>query len=165
MLLLISPFLLQACSTPAHNPGQADAAKKGRVITVTSTPAGATVRADGNKLGQTPLVVDIEKSFSRRWVKAEDYGVVYRFQGELSVEKSGCNDYTVPVTETAPSDDISITLVCTEKEPAVSTHRPVKPTPPDAMEQRLEKLEKLYRDGAISADEYKQHRSRILGEL
>ena len=165
-LLAISLFLLQACGTFSQNPGQADAGKKGRIITVTSTPEGATVRADGNKLGATPLRVDIEKSFSRKWVSAEDYGVVYRLQGELSIEKSGCDDYSVPVTETNPSNDISVTLDCAEQAQATTVPAaPVKPALPESMEQRLKKLEKLYRDGAISADEYKQHRNRILGEL
>ncbi|HHJ16674.1 MAG TPA: PEGA domain-containing protein [Gammaproteobacteria bacterium] len=165
MLLAIPLFLLQACGTFSQNPGQADSGKKGRVITVTSNPAGATVRANGNKLGATPLQIDIEKSFSRRWVTAEDYGVVYRLQGELSIEKSGCDDYTVPVTETAPADDISVTLACTEQAQAAPPAAPAKTALPETMEQRLKKLEKLYQDGAISADEYKQHRNRILGEL
>ena len=170
-------MLLQACGIHPHNSGQTDSGKKGRVITVTSNPTGATIRANGNKLGETPLEVDLEKSFSRGWVRGEEYGVVYRINGALTIEKSGCSEYTVPVSETTPSDDISITLVCTEKKQTTSESEPVKPTKPvrstkptistksENVKQRLKRLEVLYQDGAISRDEYNQHRNRILGEL
>lgn len=168
ILPVISIILLQACGIGSHRSGQADSGKKGRVIAVTSNPTGATVWANGSKLGETPLEVNLAKSFSREWVRGEEYGVDYRINGKLTIQKSGCSDYTVPVSETAPSEDISITLVCTEKEQATSLVEPVKSTTsevPDNMEQRLKKLEKLYQDGAITTDEYHQHRDRILGEL
>jgi len=165
MLLVISLILLQACGINSRHSGQADSAKQGRIITVTSNPTGATIRANGSKLGETPLEVDLAKSFSREWVRGEDYGVVYRINGALTFEKSGCSDYTVPVSETAPSDDISITLVCTGKKQTTNSSEPVNSTNPANVEQRLKKLESLYQDGAISTDEYKQHRNRILGEL
>lgn len=165
MLPVISLTLLQACGINSRQPEQTDTGKHNRVITVTSNPAGATVRADGNKLGKTPLEVNLEKSFSRKWVSAEDYGIVYRIRGALTIEKSGCTDYTVPVSETAPSDDLSITLVCTEEKQTTRTSAPVKTAAPENVKQRLKKLEELYKDGAISTDEYNQHRSRILGEL
>lgn len=174
--LAISLTLLPACSNNPFRSEQTDSGKQGRIITITSTPPGATVRANGSKLGETPLKVDIDKSFPRRWVPAEDYGIVYRVSGKLTVEKSGCDDYTVPVSPTAPADDVNVTLACTEEKPAPSSaETEVKPTPGSAetakpvisgdMEQRLKRLDKLYRDGVISADEYKQHRNRILGEL
>jgi len=185
MLLVISLILLQACGMLSHHSGPTDTGNQGRIFTVASTPTGATVRANGNKLGVTPLEVDIAKSFSRGWVRGEEYGVVYRINGALTLEKSGCSEYSIPVSETAPSDDISITLVCTETEQTTSSSEPANSstseTPdemnsgesvisteseePDNVGQRLKKLEKLYQDGAISTDEYKQHRSRILGEL
>ncbi len=168
MLLVISLILLQACGIHSQHSGQSESGKQGRVITVTSNPTGATIRADGSILGETPLEVDLAKSFSRGWVRGEEYGVVYRINGALTIEKNGCSVYSVPVSETAPSEDISITLVCTEKEQATSSGEPVKSTTseiPDNMEQRLKKLEKLYQDGAITTDEYNQHRSRILSEL
>jgi len=164
-LLAVSLTLLPACSSNPFRSEQTDAGKQGRIITVTSTPAGATVRANGDKLGETPLKVDIDKSFPRRWVPAEDYGIVYRVSGKLTVEKPGCADYTVPVSPTAPAEDLDVTLVCTEERPAPSAAETPKPVIPETMEQRLKKLDKLYRDGVISSDEYKQHRDRILGEL
>jgi len=145
MLLVISLILLQACGIHSQRSGQSESGKQGRVITVTSNPTGATIRADGSILGETPL--DLAKSFSRGWVRGEEYGVVYRINGALTIEKNGCSVYSVPVSETAPSEDISITLVCTEKEQATSSGEPVKSTTseiPDNMEQRLKKLEKLY---------------------
>ena len=163
--LAISLTLLPACSTNPFSSEQTDSGKQGRIITVSSSPSGATVRANGSKLGETPLNVNIDKSFPREWVSAEDYGIVYRVSGKLIIEKSGCDDYTVPVSHTAPADDINVTLVCTEEIPTPSSAETVKPVIPENMEQRLEKLEKLYRDGVISADEYNQHRNRILGEL
>ena len=174
--LVISITLLPACSNNPFVSEPADSARQGRIITVTSSPSGATVRADGNKLGETPLKVNIDQSFPRRWVPAEDYGIVYRVSGKLIIGKSGCDDYTVPVSNTAPAENIDVTLVCTEDEPAPSpAETEEKPAPGAAdtaepaisgdVAQRLKKLDKLYRDGVISADEYRQHRNRILGEL
>ena len=172
----ISLTLLPACSNNPFHSEPTDSARQGRIITVTSSPSGATVRADGNKLGETPLKVNIDKSFPRRWVPAEDYGIVYRVSGKLIIGTSGCDDYTIPVSNTAPAEDIDVTLVCTEEapppSPAETEEEPAPGWPGTAdpaisgdVEQRLKKLDKLYRDGVISADEYKQHRNRILGEL
>ena len=164
-LLLISLTLLQACGVRSQHSGQAESGKQARVITVTSNPTGAIVRADGKKLGETPIKVDLAKAFSPEWVSGENYGVDYRLNGELIFEKSGCKDYVVPVSDTEPSDDISITLICNERKQQANTDEPVKSTMQENTEQRLKKLDKLYKEGAISKDEYKQHRSRILGEL
>jgi hypothetical protein len=58
-----------------------------------------------------------------------------------------------------------VTLVCAEEAPTPSSTEAEKTALPEDVEQRLKKLEKLYRDGVISTDEYHQHRNRILGEL
>ena len=163
--LAISLTLLPACSVNPFSSDQTDSAQQGRIITVTSTPSGATVRANGDKLGETPLKVNIDKSFPATWVPGENYGIVYRVSGKLTVEKSGCDDYAIPVSPTAPADDVNVTLVCREETPAPVPAEPATPVIPETIKQRLEKLEKLYRDGVISTDEYNQHRNRILGEL
>ena len=163
--LAVSIALLPACSTNPFSSAQTGSTKHGRIINVTSTPPGATVRADGTKLGVTPLQVDIDASFPRKWVAAEDYGIVHRVSGKLTLEKSGCDDYTVPVSHIAPAEDIDVTLVCKEEVPETTPAETAKPALSEDMEQRLRKLDKLYRDGVISAEEYKQHRARILGEL
>ena len=163
--LAISLTLLPACSNNPFRSEQTDSGKQGRIVTVTSSPPGATVRANGDRLGQTPLKVNIDKSFPPRWVRAEDYGIVYRVSGKLTIEKSGCDDYTVPVSPTAPADDVNVSLVCRKEKPAPGPAETAKPVISGTTEQRLKKLDKLYRDGVISADEYKQHRNRILNEL
>ncbi|MCG6864989.1 MAG: SHOCT domain-containing protein [Thiogranum sp.] len=163
--LAISLALLPACSSNPFRSEQTGSGKQGRIITVTSTPSGATVRADGTKLGETPLKVNIDKSFPSKWVAAEDYGIVYRVSGKLTIEKSGCDEYAVPVSHTAPAEDINVTLVCKTDVQGPSSAGTAKPVISDDVEQRLKKLDKMYRDGVISAEEYKQHRARILGEL
>jgi Short C-terminal domain/PEGA domain len=163
--LAVSLTLLPACSTNPFRSDQTDPGKQGRIISVTSSPSGATVRANGNKLGVTPMTVNIDKSFPSSWVRAEDYGIVYRVSGKLTIEKNGCEDYTVPVSHTAPADDVNVTLVCKEEKPMPGPAETVKPVMSENMEQRLKKLDKLYRDGVISSEEYNQHRNRILGEL
>ena len=162
--LVIALPLLPACSSnPFHS--ESTGHKQGRVITVTSSPPGATVRADDKVLGKTPLQVDIDKSFPHRWVQAEDYGIVYRVSGKLVIENNGCEEYSVPVSRESPAEDIDVILVCSEQKPVPAPARATEPVMPESMEQRLRKLEKLYRDGVISADEYHQHRNRILDEL
>jgi hypothetical protein len=163
--LAISIILLPACSNNPFRSDQADSGKKGRIITVSSSPSGATIRANGDKLGETPLQVNIDKSFPSQWMRAEDYGIVRRVSGKLTIEKAGCDEYTVPVSHSAPADDINVTLVCTEKEPAPRPTGATKPVISEDVEQRLKKLDKLHHDGVISTDEYHQHRNRILGEL
>jgi hypothetical protein len=165
MPLAVSLALLTACSSNPFRSEQADGGKQGRIITVTSSPAGASVRANGNKLGETPLEVNIDKSIPSKWMRAEDYGIVYRVSGKLTLEKNGCEDFTIPVSPQEPADDVNVTLVCTEQKPAPRAVETVKPAVPESMQQRLKKLEKLYREGVISSDEYEQHRNRILGEL
>jgi len=163
--LAISLTLLPACSMNPFRSEHTDSGKQGRIITVSSSPSGATIRANGKKLGETPLKVNIDKSFPSTWVRAEDYGIVYRVSGTLTIEKTGCDEYTVPVSHTAPADDINVALVCTEEKPTPSPAETAKPVISENMEQRLKKLDKLYRDGVISTDEYNQHRNRILDEL
>ena len=163
--LAISLTLLPACSMNPSPSEQTGSGKQGRIITITSSPPGATISANGSKLGETPLKVNIDKSFPHKWVKAEDYGIVYRVSGELTIKKGGCDDYTLPVSHTSPVDDINVTLVCTEEKPTPGPAGTAEPVIPENMEQRLKKLDKLYRDGVISNDEYNQHRNRILDEL
>jgi len=163
--LAVALILLPACSTNPLGSEQTEPGKKGRILTVISSPAGATVRANGNRLGKTPLDVNIEKSFPRKWVQAEDYGIVYRISGKLTIDKDGCDEYTVPVTPVTPAGDIEVTLTCAEEKPASVPNREVQPAVPESVEQRLKTLDTLYRDGVISIDEYTQHRSRILDEL
>jgi len=161
----ISFTLLSACAANPFGSDQPDSDKQARIITVTSTPAGASVRANGTKLGETPLTVNIDESFPARWVAGEQYGVVYRVSGELTLEKSGCDEYSIPVSPTAPAGDIDVTLVCREEAATPNATDTAQPAIPEDVEQRLKKLDKLYHDGVISAEEYKQHRARILGEL
>lgn len=163
--LAVSLTLLPACSINPIRSEQTGSGEHGRIITVTSSPSGATIRANGSKLGETPLKVNIDKSFPATWVPAEEYGVVYRMSGKLTIEKRGCDDYTVPVSPTEPAGDINAILVCTEELPAPGPAETAKPVISENIKQRLEKLDKLYHDGVITTDEYNQHRNRILDEL
>lgn len=162
-LLAISIGLLQACGIRPQQSSASDG--KDRVIMVTSNPAGAIIRANGVKLGETPLKVDLSKAFSPEWVSGENYGVDLKIKGQLIFEKNGCNEYVVPVSDTEPTDDINITLTCTEEVHKTSKKEADKTSENKSTDQRLKKLEKLYKDGVISEDEYKQHRNRILDEL
>lgn len=163
-LLLISFILLPACGIRPQASKQPESAKS-RVISVTSTPTGAIVRANGKKLGQTPLKVNLSRAFSAEWVSGENYGVDYRIKGELTLEKTGCEDYLVPVSDTEPSADISINLTCNEINQKAGKDETVSSPKYENLEPRLKKLEKLYQNGAISEDEYKQQRIRVLNEI
>ena len=66
-----------------------------------------------------------------------------------------------PVLEETPAEPPGTTERQEEAAPAETA----EPAISGAVAQRLKKLDKLYSDGVISADEYRQHRNRILGEL
>jgi len=160
--LICALLLLQGCT---------GAAVKQQAASVTSMPSGATVYANGAKLGITPLHHNLYKAFPASW---NDW--VLQATGALIVKMQGCEDYILNVDDYILSKPIHAKLTCsqaaqTKKEaPVKKENTSVKTAPVDApakagIEARLLKLESLYKKGVITKGEYEASRSRILSEL
>ena len=156
---------MQACGIRSEQVAGTEAATNGQAISIISVPAGAKVRANGKKIGITPLDIVLTNVLSPEWVGSENYGVDYRLKGDITFEKDGCEDLTIPVSDTDLSTNINVTLNCKDVSQKTSPAKPKQAATQANLEQRLKKLEKLYKDGSISTDEYKLHRARILSEL
>jgi len=144
--------------------------KENAPANVTSEPSAAAVYANGLKIGETPLRADLFKVFPASWV---DW--VYQATGVLIVKKQGCKDFTLKVNDYILSQPIHARLECHAVEKS-QEDVPVRQTAPmiekkvdthldEAIEERLRKLEALYKKGLITTDEYKATRKRILSEI
>ncbi len=132
-------------------------------ITIDSTPQGAEVYASGEKIGTTPLNVVPDKIFPPRWVKT-----TYRAAGLLSINKDGCEPYTLEVDDYVLSKDILAELQCTipiaHPEPAGQTAEPAAHNGAGTTE-RLRELEELRQRGLVTEEEYRRIRQRVLDTL
>jgi hypothetical protein len=147
-------------------------------ITIDSDPQHASVYAEGTELGMTPLVIRPGEVFQARFTTGGATGGIaaFRYVGMLSIKKDGCKSYTTQVDDNILSRDIHVKLDCdpsyrAEKTPPATTEKaPVTPDahvnkPDIAVEERLQRIESLYRKGLISEDEYRTLRKRILDTL
>ena len=152
--------LLQACSGASL--------KQQEVPSVTSTPSGAAVYANGKKLGVTPLHYRLDTEFPAVWKN-----MMFQAQGVLAVKLDGCEDYTLEVNDYVLSRPIHAELDCAEgagsRASAQEDREAVTATgATDAgagIENRLRQLEDLLNRGIITESEYKTTRERILNEL
>jgi len=154
--------LLQACSSSA--------VKESRP-SVTSSPSGAAVYANGLKLGVTPLKKDLFKVFPTSWNNWK-----LSASGVLVLKKQGCKDYTLKVNDAILLKPVHAKLKCGLK-PVMSEEAPSPPpqavTPQklpvkkkmSKLEMRLNELTRLYKKGVITDQEYRSTRKRILDEI
>jgi len=160
--LICALLLLQGCT---------GAAVKQQAASVTSMPSGATVYANGAKLGITPLHHNLYKAFPASW---NDW--VLQATGALIVKMEGCEDYILNVDDNILSKPIHAKLTCSQaaqikketpvrKESSGVETKPIVAPVKGGIEGRLLKLESLYKKGVISKEEYETSRSRILNEL
>jgi len=154
-------ILLQGCSASSAKNQQAD---------VMSNPAGATVFANGQELGVTPLHYKLYKAFPASWKDA-----MYQAHGVLMLKLDGCEDYTLQVNDYILSNPIYAELDCSDLIKAEESTSAVQEkqtpmvapvaAPHSGIEERLQKLEALYNKGVITKEEYNATRERILNEL
>ncbi|MGD2052911.1 MAG: PEGA domain-containing protein [Gammaproteobacteria bacterium] len=161
-LVILAVFSLSGCSDSAvKQEGPAD---------VTSSPTGASVYANGEKLGITPLHYRLYKAFPAGWKD-----MMFQAQGVLMVKMDGCEDYKLNVNDYILSKPIHAELKCDGADKSV-LQAPVQQDTGNIshqraifsrgeVEARLKKLESLYQDRVITEEEYKATRKRILDEL
>ena len=152
-------LFMQACGSSSVKEGAPN---------VTSSPSGASVFANGVKLGVTPLKTDLFKSFPASW-----QGWKLSATGVLAIKKSGCEDFAIKVNDGILIKPIHAKLKCNAKvvtpvsAPIRKDVRPVK-KPQKKMskiEKRLNELTELHKKGVITDAEYKNTRKRILSEM
>jgi hypothetical protein len=151
-------------------PGCSGALKDKGAANVTSEPSGATVYANGEKLGVTPLHHELYKAFPATW-----NNMMFQAQGVLMVKMDGCEDYILNVNDYILSRPIHAELRC-DSAVAPVLQMPAQEDAGKASQQkvtfargqaesRLKELESLYHSGLITEDEYKTIRRRILDGL
>jgi len=160
ILLSCIAILIQACGSSSIK----DAAPN-----VTSNPSGASVYANGLKIGTTPLRSNLYKQFPTGWT---DWAL--SAEGVLAIKKQGCEDFTLKVNDGVLAKPIHAKLKCsgkpvvTQTAPVQTKAMPVKQPAKKKMskvEKRLKELSDLYEKGVITKEEYKITRKRILNEL
>jgi hypothetical protein len=151
ILMVISSILLsQGCS--------GSSVKQQKPADVTSNPSGATVYADDQKLGETPLRYKLYEAFPAGWKNA-----MFQAQGVLKVKTDGCEDFTLRVSDNVLSKPIHAELKCSEANKTEKSTTAV--IPHSGIEKKLEELDALKKKGIITKDEYDATRMRILNEL
>lgn len=161
IVLTCSALLLSGCSGlgGGTSPG-------GHRIALVTEPPGATVYADGNEIGTTPLDFSPGEHFRAGFVGSENAIMGYRYIGKLAVKKPGCRDYLTEVDDSLLSKDIHVQLEC---DPDYRPAEPVNTRQPSATaqsaEQRLRRIRDLHDEGLLSDEEYRQLRQRVLDTL
>ena len=159
--LALVVLAIQACSSGV----------KSTEPNVTSTPSGAVVYSGQQKLGITPLRVDLPEAFPARWGN----GFTFQASGLLIMKRAGCEDYTLRVSDAIISKPIHAKLKCDKNYvapaqspmhmPAASPARKMNKKNMSKIEKRLSELKGLFKKGVITQDEYNATRKRILKEL
>jgi len=150
IFLATAILLLQACAD--------NSVKQLQQASVTSSPVGATVYAADKRLGVTPLMYDLYDAFPAGWANSS-----YQAQGMLVVKKSGCEDFTLKVSDYILSQPVHADLKCDESNNEQKSGD--VPSPSATIEKRLKELKGLYDRDVITKDEYSVARKRILDEL
>lgn len=156
--IICALFLLQGCAGSSLNQQKSP--------NVTSSPAGATVFANGLEIGKTPLLRDLYDDFPAGWK-----GATYTAQGVLMMKMEGCKDYTLKINDRILSKPIHAELECNrvsapeKPTPTMAAQTKTKNSTESATEKRLRELESLYKKGIVTEAEYQNTRARILSEL
>lgn len=138
-------FSLQACTVP---------------ITLKTRPQGATVIANGEVLGTTPLDIDPDELFPARFK-----GYQWEREGTLRFERAGCKPQSLPVNNESVKRSVRIDLDC---EPGAAAMVPKPPAaesvqaPTASALERLEELNVMKQRGLISEEEFQRMRQRVI---
>ena len=126
-------------------------------INIRTTPNGATVYADGQPLGMTPLEIDPEAIFPRKLT-----GYQWESSGTLSFERVGCQPKSINVDNELLKESIRVKLDCEPGAAALSPAASPAAQPASGTAERLQELENLRENGLITDQEYDSLRRRVL---
>jgi hypothetical protein len=140
-------------------------------VNLRSDPAGATVLANGQAIGTTPMQIYADRVFPHK-----RKGLGWEREGTLRLERPGCTPKTLEVDNETLKRSLTLDLECRPDAPALVAPAAASPAPTPAAArpsaqtrgataQRLEELEGLRSEGLISEAEYQSIRRRILQRL
>ena len=152
-ILLSLPLiiLLFACSGNAYMP------KINTEIPVTSEPSAASVYVMGERLGTTPMVIDLKLIYPVTYAKED-----VQSYGRITLKRENCSDQIITVTAQMVSDGIKARMDCIGSNENVVRKSGVVGK---AASQRLKELQALKDQGLINEEEYQNIRNRILHSL
>lgn len=139
-------------------------------VNIRSEPSGATVLANGEVIGTTPMRVYADRVFPH-----QREGLDWHRQGTLTLERQGCRPKTMEVDNDLLKRSLTVDLECRPDAPAVTRPRTAVAQPTGAPRpvarskgetaERLKEVEALRGQGLISVEEYQSIRRRILEQL
>lgn len=139
-------------------------------VNLRSDPAGATVLANGEVIGTTPMQITADDLFPH-----QRKGLDWHRDGTLTLQRPGCTPKTLDIDNETLKRSLTLELECRPDAPALiapaasaaaanAAAAPAK-QPNGAAAQRLEELEGLRSENLITAEEYRSIRKRILDQL
>jgi hypothetical protein len=146
--LPLAALAIQGCTVP---------------INVRTTPNGATVFANGQAIGTTPMEIDPEELFPRKFA-----GYQWERSGTLSFERVGCQPASLPVDNALMKESIRVKLECEPGAAAINplaapaATAPATATPPEQTAERLKELQRMLDEGLITDEEFRVLRQRVL---
>jgi len=136
-------------------------------VQIDSKPSGAGVYVMGKKVGETPMRISSSAPYPENYNKANR-----SLYGKIILKKEGCKDLIESVSDKSISSGINAVLDCNDGNNRATEHkmnsvapRHVAPGRFDELNQRLEEVKKLEKEGLITKDEAKKARERILKGL
>jgi hypothetical protein len=158
-IALSNLLLVAGCSSPGGMSNLFPSAG-GNPIKIESEPSGAEVYVMGEKIGMTPLKISQKDVFPITYPKEKES--VY---GRVTLKKPGCSDLTRMVNAEISNGGLRAQLDCGEMSPALSKTSRGTPRSSETVEQRLDKIKDLLSKGAITEEEAKKARARVLSDL
>jgi len=161
LLALFSLLFAAGCSTTG-SAGKFFPAAGARSFKIESIPTGADVFVMGEKIGVTPIEISHKDVFPNIYPHEKESAY-----GRVTLKKTGCSDFTAPVSAEISNSGLHAKLDCAMK-PAASgemRHSGEILHSSETIEQRLDKIKDLLNKGLITEDEARKTRERILQEL
>jgi hypothetical protein len=163
LLIVSAAALSSGCASIVKGTTQA--------IPVSSAPSGADVKLDGNKVGQTPMSVDVKRktdhllTIERAGYQVESVAITRNIGGAVfgNILAGGLVGWGVDAVSGAQYNLTPATVSVTLKETAAGDHvTPVSQSSAAVFIEELRKLDELHVGNKISDEEYAKMRSSLV---